>query len=580
MTTSSRSTSPHRLRMNRYGAMAWEQWERHRPAELAKMTDPVTEFTNLGNLIASEIDSRDHDPADRGSDPGTRPRADRGDRDRPARDDLVTDRTGQLGLDFERGARRDAHRGDPDRVRRHHEPGPLGTITADTTTADTVAADEPDQTEPARRVATRWRPASSDVALPGQATKARDNLTALRTLRRLQAEQRAATVDEQAVLGRWASWGAIPNVFADDPGDWAATASQLRGLVSETEWAAARRTTINAHYTGAALVAPVWRFLTRVGLTGGTVLEPGCGSGNFIGFAPAELDEALSWIGIELDPITAQIAQHLYPDADIRNEGFETTAMPDASVDLVVGNVPFGQVALNDPIHNPTRESIHNHFIVKGLRLLRPGGYLAVITSRYTLDARNPTARLAMADLADLEFAARFPSSAHHEVAGTSAVTDLLILRRRPEGAPVEHVGEWADTATIDTVDGPVVVNEYLANRPHLILGTPRLGGAYGRDMLRVEGRLDELALDRLISAAADVAVERGHRQQPIAPAPTIDRAAAVVVVDQHVDTARLKPGSIVALANGFGRYLDRSVIEYDAPGLGTPRAARLVPAP
>ena len=385
-------------------------------------------------------------------------------------------------------------------------------------------------------------------------------------MRRLQAEQRAATVDEQAVLGRWASWGAIPNVFADDPDDWAATASQLRELVSDTEWTAARRTTINAHYTGAALVAPVWRFLTRVGLTGGTVLEPGCGSGNFIGFAPAEFDEALSWIGIELDPITAQIAQHLYPDADIRNEGFETTAMHDASVDLVVGNVPFGQVALNDPIHNPTRESIHNHFIVKGLRLLRPGGYLAVITSRYTLDARNPTARLAMADLADLEFAARLPSSAHHEVAGTSAVTDLLILRRRPEGAPVENVGEWADTSTIDTLDGPVVVNEYLANRPQLILGTPRLGGAYGRDMLRVEGRLDELALDRLISAAADVAVELGHRQQPIAPAPTIDRTAAVVVVDQHVDTTRLKPGSIVALANGFGRYLDRSVIEYDAP--------------
>ena len=195
------------------------------------------------------------------------------------------------------------------------------------------------------------------------------------------------------MLGRWASWGAIPNVFADDPGDWATTAAQLRELVTATEWAAARRTTINAHYTGPTLVAPVWRFLTRVGLDGGTVLEPGCGSGNFIGFAPAVLDEALSWIGIELDPITAQIAQHLYPDAEIRNEGFETTTMPDASVDLVVGNVPFGQVALNDPIHNPTHESIHNHFILKGLRLLRPGGYLAVITSRYALDARNPTAR-------------------------------------------------------------------------------------------------------------------------------------------------------------------------------------------
>lgn len=368
------------------------------------------------------------------------------------------------------------------------------------------------------------------------------------------------------LLGRWASWGAIPNVFADDPGEWSDIADQLKELLSDEEWSAARRTTINAHYTASPVVLPIWRFLERVGVTGGTVLEPGCGSGNFLGFAPRELDANFNWIGVELDPITAQIARHLYPGADIRNEGFETTRLANGSVDLVVGNVPFGKVALTDPIHNATRESIHNHFILKSLNLLRPGGYLAVITSRYTLDARSPAARQAMADLADLEFAARLPSATHHEVAGTTAVTDMLILRRRPDGQTPSHVGQWAELATIDTVDGPTDVNEYFASRPELICGTPRLGGQYGRDTLKVDGRLNGHEFGGLIQAAADAAVARGHQHAPVAAVVVEPVVRRTVDMSGEVDTSGLKPGSLVALSSGFGRLIDGDVDALDVP--------------
>ena len=222
-------------------------------------------------------------------------------------------------------------------------------------------------------------------------------------------------------------------MFDDADTEWAPTRARLRTLLTADEWSAARRTTLNAHYTDPTVVAAVWDFLAAVGFDGGRVLEPGCGSGNFIGLAPADLD--VSWIGVELDPTTAAICALLYPQATIRAEGFETTDLPDGSVDAVVGNVPFGKVALYDRRHNAAGESIHNHFIIKALHLCRPGGMVAVLTSRYTMDARNPQARATMADLADLVTAVRLPGSTHRHVAGTDVVTDLLVLRRRPPDA-------------------------------------------------------------------------------------------------------------------------------------------------
>jgi SAM-dependent methyltransferase len=193
-------------------------------------------------------------------------------------------------------------------------------------------------------------------------------------------------------------------------------------------WAAAR-SCLNAHYTSAEVVTAVWAAVAGLGFAGGRILEPGCGAGNFLALRPDTVDLA-QVVGVELDPTTAGIAQRLYPSADIRAESFADTRLPDGWFDLVVGNVPFAKVVLHDRVHNPGRLSLHNHFIVKSLRLTRPGGLVALLTSRWTLDARNPAARREMAELAELVGAVRLPRGAFAAAAGTDAICDLLLLRQ------------------------------------------------------------------------------------------------------------------------------------------------------
>ena len=184
----------------------------------------------------------------------------------------------------------------------------------------------------------------------------------------------------------------------------------------------------------------IWDTLARLGFDGGRVLEPGCGSGNFIGLAP----DGAAMTGVELDPVTAGIAAALYPDAQIRAESFAGTRLPSECFDAVAGNVPFASVKLADPVHNPGRRlSMHDHFIVKSLGLTRPGGMVALLTSRYTMDSRNPQARRQIADMADLVAAVRLPSGAHRRAAGTEVVTDLLILRRREPGRSPAADASW-----------------------------------------------------------------------------------------------------------------------------------------
>ena len=250
---------------------------------------------------------------------------------------------------------------------------------------------------------------------------------------------------------------------------------QLATLLSPQEMTAAARNTLNAHYTDAAIVQAVWTAVQALGFTGGRVLEPGCGSGNFIAFAP----DGAQVTGVELDPVTAGIAAALHPQAQILAESFAATRDPDGSYDLAIGNVPFGQAVLHDPRHNGTGHSIHNHFIVKALHLVRPGGLAAVLTSRYTMDARNPAARREIASLADLVAAVRLPSGAHQRAAGTGVVTDLLILRRREPGRPPGATAwEQARMTGLDGVQVPV--NEYFLDHPGMVLGgLGAAGGAY-----------------------------------------------------------------------------------------------------
>jgi len=319
------------------------------------------------------------------------------------------------------------------------------------------------------------------------------------------------------VLARWSGWGAVPEVFDNDGHEYAWAREQLTELLSPAELAAARRTTLNAHYTDAALVQAIWDCALKLGFGGGRVLEPGSGSGNFIAFAP----DGAQVTGIELDPVTAGIAAALHPSAEIRAESFAASRDDDATYDLAIGNVPFGKAVLLDKRHNPSKQAIHNHFIVKSLRLTRPGGLVMLLTSRYTMDARNPSARREIAALADLVAAIRLPSGAHQRAAGTGVVTDLLILRRREAGREPEPTA-WEQARLVPLDGAQVPVNEYFLHHPEHVLGDlAAVHGAYRADDLVVRPVGTDLAaaLARALDSVVATARSRGLTWTPAAPA-------------------------------------------------------------
>ncbi|PWU52775.1 helicase [Micromonospora sp. S4605] len=396
--------------------------------------------------------------------------------------------------------------------------------------------------------------------------KLRANLAALRTLRAVQAAGRPATVQEQAVLARWASWGAVPGVFESrtnhpDYARFAEQRAELRDLLSPAEYAAAELTTLNAHYTDAAYVQAIWSAVRELGFDGGMVLEPGCGSGNFMGLAPP----SARMVGVELDPVTAGIAAALYPHAEIRAESFADTRAPSGAFDLTVGNVPFANVRLTDRRHNAGRHALHNHFIIKSLHLTRPGGLVAVLTSRFTMDAANPAARREMAALADLVAAVRLPSGAHQVAAGTQAITDLLILRRREPGREPGPVA-WEQTRLLDldiAAEQADQVNEYFADRPERVLGEMTLGRGMNRDgelIVRSTGDTGE-ALARVLRDVVDEARREGLTMTPRVDG---DRPAEPVAVLASTDRAE---GHIEALDDGtFSTVADGQVVPHEVP--------------
>ncbi|MDG4793115.1 SNF2-related protein [Micromonospora sp. WMMD1082] len=399
----------------------------------------------------------------------------------------------------------------------------------------------------------RFRPTEqADLAPSGQAARIKANIAALRVLRTLQADQRPATVDEQQVLARWSGWGAVPAVFDPDRDDstyvWAR--EQLAELLDETEWRAARRTTLNAHYTDASVVKVVWDAVQQLGFTGVDVLEPGSGSGNFIAFAP----EHAQMVGVELDPVTAAISAALYPDARILNESFADTRLPTGAFDLVIGNVPFGKVALTDRQHNPGGHSIHDHFMVKSLHLLRPGGLMAVLTSHFSMDRANPAARREISQLADLVGAVRLPSKAMARAAGTDAVMDVLILRRREEGRSATATREWETTRRVTLGEDEVRVNAYFLDRPGRVLGRLGTGGLYSGDELAVVGDRDcapalRAALQEIVAEAQAQALTYSPARQATQSQPIAFVAAAEQQPDGYL--ALRKDGTFTRVING-----------------------------
>lgn len=337
-----------------------------------------------------------------------------------------------------------------------------------------------------------------DVLVPsGKKARIQANIAAIKTLHVLEAEDRYATSDEQDVLAQWSGWGAVPEIFDPRRDDYATERAELESLLSSTEWNRARHTILNAHYTDPAIVSETWNLLRRAGFQGGLVLEPGSGSGTFIGHAPTDAQ----MVGVELDTLSARIAAALYPSAQLRNESFADTAVPANAFVATVGNVPFGDIKLWDDAHNRRQHSIHNHFIIKSLDLTAPGGYVALLTSRYTADAANPAARRDMVDRADLVGAVRLPTGAFRRVAGTEVVTDLLVFRVREEGQePTEATRQFARTSDlridVDTADGyappaTVGINDYFLKNPDHVLGALTVGhGMYGSNELRVQGEV------------------------------------------------------------------------------------------
>ena len=396
-------------------------------------------------------------------------------------------------------------------------------------------------------------------------------------LRTLQEQEREATAAEQQVLGRWTSWGALPKVFDEHDETHTELRGQLRGLLDEREWTAARRTVLNAHYTSPMYAQQIWCALEGLGFTGGEVLEPGCGAGVFMGVAP----QSARVTGIELDPVTAQIAHALYPQHQVRAESFTDSPFPEGTFDAAIGNVPFADVRLLDPVHNPGRaHSMHNHFILKSLALTRPGGMVAVLTSHWTLDAHGATAREAMAQRADLISAVRLPTGAHRVVAGTEAVTDLLVFRvREPDRAPAPDTS-WLTTSMMnipgvqpDSPEAQIRINDWfnpdLSHRPvaapPVVLGQLRYGhGMYSHESLVVTAtELDTLgqrlgaALDWDVAQAraADLVftdppatgrVTPSQVVAPVAGAPDIARFDGHITRDEHGDFHQVDTGVVI----------------------------------
>ncbi len=362
----------------------------------------------------------------------------------------------------------------------------------------------------------------------------RANFDAIALLNTLQREGRAATVDEQAKLASWSGWGAVPQLFDEQNTDWRTEREHLQAVLGESAYAAARRTTINAHYTDPAYATAMWQALTALGFDSGRVLEPGCGAGTFLGLAP----DAAQLTGVELDPTSAQVAAALYPAAAVRTESFADTRLPDGHFDAVIGNVPFANVRLHDPRHNAGGHSLHNHAIIKSLGLTRPGGLVAVLTSHFTMDAQNPAARREMNELADLVGAVRLPSGAHRRAAGTEVVTDLLVFRRRDDDTPPAST-LW-ETVTARKVDDQAVrVNSYFDHYPQRVLGELGVGhGMYGEQTLHVRGDLDDVpgrltgALDEVVQAARRDGLVMAPREEE----PEQDSRAVALALDGLLD--------------------------------------------
>ena len=312
--------------------------------------------------------------------------------------------------------------------------------------------------------------------------KCRDNFAVIELVRKLDAESRAATDEERRVLVKYVGWGGIPQVFAwHESGGWDAERERLKNLLTESEYDAARASTLNAHYTAPVVVSAIYEAVQRLGFTHGRVLEPALGIGHFFGLMPEEMSARSRLTGIEVDSLTASIARKLYPDADIRGQGFEAAALVENSFDLAISNVPFGDYKLHDPQLNEQNFLVHDYFFAKGIQKVRDGGLLVFISSKGTLDKANSHLRDYLHERADFIGAIRLPNTAFKQNANTEVTTDIVFFRKLAEGERATGPA-WLNLAEHLNADGTAFqINEYFAANPHMMLGTMAHGGTMYR---------------------------------------------------------------------------------------------------
>ena len=299
----------------------------------------------------------------------------------------------------------------------------------------------------------------------GPKAKFKANMEAIRLLKELEQDQRLATSEEQEVLSRYVGWGGIPQAFEERNSAWAEEYTQLKGVLTPEEYSAARASTLNAFYTSPTVIKAMYEALGNMGLKQGNILEPSCGVGNFMGLLPESMSAA-NMYGVELDPVSGQIAKQLYQKNRIAVQGFEETSYPDSFFDCVIGNVPFGAYQVSDRKYDRYHFMIHDYFIAKSLDLVRPGGVVAVVTSSGTMDKQNPEVRQYFANRADLLGAIRLPNNAFQRNANTSVVADILFFQKRDRAAITEP--DWVQLKT--TSEG-YTVNSYFADHPEMVLG-------------------------------------------------------------------------------------------------------------
>ena len=342
----------------------------------------------------------------------------------------------------------------------------------------TLDAVEPEQST--LELAGNFHITDDDLGVGGPKQKFARNIEAIRTLFKLEEEHRGATAEEQQVLSQYVGWGGLADAFDPSKDSWAKEYAELKGLLSEDEYAAARSSTLNAHYTSPTVIRGIYDAVKRMGFRSGNILEPSMGVGNFFGMMPDSMADSRLY-GVELDSITGRIAKKLYPQADITVAGFETTDRRDF-YDLAVGNVPFGQYKVNDKAYNKLGFSIHNYFFAKAIDQVRPGGVIAFVTSRYTMDSKDSTARKHMAERADLLGAIRLPNNAFRANAGTDVVSDIIFLQKRDR--PIDHEPDWVQLGK--TEDG-FAINQYFVDHPEMVLGVLSTESTqYGREELTV----------------------------------------------------------------------------------------------